>query len=301
MDTIIYLYHCRGTDGFATEKWQESDYCLIRLGIPEILWQKLQEQEVPEECAHKDAGGSIFSRIKNFFTSGKTTGAKSQNKVGMNPVTEKFEELRDLQQALILLGDNPYRTYCVYEKALTEKIDSARWRQYWNIPEFDAYNERMWVDKLMPHTIPGGFLILGYADCLAQILCENARKMRSVKWWLKEKQCTSDLQVFLEDFYEEYGLAVEVHLLENEADWFGVRPSSVVPVNVLDFTGEEKLSACDVARGSIWLDMDSLDGKWERMEARNPGINYFSLKNQWKQRQKEAICLDTINKNGYNT
>lgn len=231
----------------------------------------------------------------------KRKGAKQrQNEVLANPLLACLEELHELQTALRLLGDSPYRTYCVYEAYLKEKINTELWQQYWGVPEFGDYHERMWVEKLLPYTFPGNYIILGCADCLPAIFYENAKKMRSVKWFLKARHYSREVQEFTEEFFEEYGLAIEVHLLGGE-EWIRVTPGSEVPVNVLDFTGEEKMSACDVAKGSVWLDMDSVDGKSRRIENRNPDINYFSLKKLWKQRQKEPICLDTICKNGYNT
>lgn len=263
MNTIIYLYHSREPKEFVWERWRESDYCLNRLGIPALLWQNRKEQQ-RGMCAC-------------------------------------LEELHELQTALCLLGDSPYWIYCAYEGYLKEKINQELWKQYWSLPEFEDYRERMWAEKLLPYTVHGHYMILGYADWLPFFFCENVKKMRSVKWFLKEKHYSKEVQEFLDEFFEEYGLAVEVHLLDEGEEWIRVRPQSTVPVNVLDFTGEEKISACDVAKGSVWLDMDALDGKSRRISARNPGISYFSLKKLWQQRQKEPICLDTISKNGYNT
>lgn len=153
----------------------------------------------------------------------------------------------------------------------------------------------------MQYSFPGAYILLGYADCLPRIMREYSKSLRSVKWFLKEAQYAPWVEELTEDFPVEYGLAIEVHLLADRESWLRACPSSEMPVSVLDFTGEEKLSACELAEGSVWLDMDSLDGKCRRIETRNPGVSYFSLKKLWKQRQKEAICLDTIGKNGYNT
>ena len=275
MKTIIYLYPGREQEKYVWERWPERDYCLIRLGIPTLLWQKqqpaLRKTPVLNETAVR------------------------------NETAACLEELTELQTVFILLGDGPYRIYCVYEAYLKEKLDRSLWRQYWEIPEFTDYRQYMWVEKLMQYTFPGPYILLGYADCLPRILREHSKSLRSVKWFLKEAQYSSGVEEFVEEFLEEYGLAIEIHLLAEKELWLGVRPGSTFPVNVLDFSGEEKLSACDAARGSVWLDMDSLDGKNRRIESRNPGVSYFSMKKLWKQRQKEAICLDTIGKNGYNT
>lgn len=263
MKTIIYLYHSAERERYVWERWPERDYCLIRLGIPALLWQKSQPTLMETAAC--------------------------------------LEELTELQTVFVLLGDGPYRIYCVYEAYLKERLDRSLWRQYWEIPEFSDYRQYMWAEKLMQYSFPGTYILLGYADCLPRIMREYSKSLRSVKWFLKEAQYTPWVEELTEDFPAEYGLAIEVHLLVDREPWLRVCPNSEIPVNVLDFTGEEKLSACELAEGSVWLDMDSLDGKCRRIETRNPGVSYFSLKKLWKQRQKEVICLDTIGKNGYNT
>lgn len=206
--------------------------------------------------------------------------------------------------ALRLLCDNPHHAYCVYEDFVRDKLSAEAGRKLWrnwNIMEFTDYRDKKWVEKLLEHAEYDNFVILGNAFCLPEILYEHVRRMRSVRWILPGEQYTQELQDFLEDFYEETGLAVELQLAAEDEPFWRVRPASAAPVNILDFSGEEKLSAADVAEGSVWLDMDSKEGQNRRMEARNPGIRYFSMKKEWKHRQKASIHLDTTDKSRYNT
>ncbi len=255
-----------------TEKWQEKEYCLIRLGVPALLWQNLRKKEGEEEQ------GEVQENVRRLLG-----------------------ELPSIQTALRFLGNNPNWTYCAYEGILREKLDMEIWQQYWDIPEFAEYHVYPWVGMMMEQASCDRYLILGYAPCLGKILCGCAERLRSVTWYLLQEQYIQAVQNFVEDFYQEYGLAIELHVLGENESWVKIHPSSTASVNVLDFTGEEKLSACNVAKGSIWLDMDSLEGKSRRIETRNPQITYCSMKKLWKQRQKEPIRLDTINKNRYNT
>ena len=62
------------------------------------------------------------------------------------------------------------------------------------------------------------------------------------------------------------------------------------PVNVLDFTGEAYMAVSGAPRGSVWLDMCSLEEKRRRIEARGGGITYTSLKEMWKTVQKRCVC-----------
>lgn len=268
MDTIIYLYHSTEIEKYCIEKWNERDYCLIRLGIPCNLWQNLKAWE--EQAKKERKGRKGFRR---------------------NPL---LEELSIQQTALSLWEDNPYETYCVYENFLWEKIDTKLWWKYWRLPQLQEYHDLIWAEELMQYGIWNSLLILGNAPCVTQLLYKYAGRLRTVKWILRQEQYTETLQDFLEDFYEEYGLMVDCQVLKPGEHWAAVRPKSVLPVTVLDFTGEEKISAYDLVAGSVWLDMDSLDGKEWRMKVRNPHIAYYSLKKQW-------ACLDTIGKNRYNT
>lgn len=343
MDTIIYLYHSREAQKYSIEKWQEKEYCLIRLGIPVPLWKNLHllEQGLEEskdaerfEDGVKSGSGSgkatesertLQKSIKPKWFAGKKRKRKRQKleetlqaglaEQGTQLTQEKQEqrlrrqeerqklqkeikplldELSELQTALCLLGDNPHWTYCVYEDYLREKIDTKLWWECWKLPEFREYHEFVWAEALMQSATKDSFLILGYAPCVGTILNRHATKTRNVKWIMKPEQYTEAVQEFIEAFYQEYGLAISVQLLEEGEEWIRFRPSGVMAVNVLDFSGEEKLSACDVGKGSIWLDMDSLEGKERRIETRCPQIAYFSLKKQWSH-------LDTIHKNRYNT
>lgn len=296
MDTIIYLYHSRNGKEFLTEKWQEKDYCLIRLGIPSLVWQQVGQPELKKEPDLQKLPKKRKYRLKRCRNKAVAKGRIEDSKQA-----SFFDEIEELQTAICLLGENSHWTYCVYEDFLEKKLNVESWKRHWKVPKFEDYTEYFWVEQLMKYARYDRYIILGYASCVANVLCNHARRMRGVKWIMKAKQYTPQVQAFIEEFYEEYGLVIEIDLMEETETWIGMHPASVVPVNVLDFTGEEKLSACDVAKESVWLDMCSVEGKNRRMEARNPSVNYFSLKKEWKQRQKASINLDTLLKNRYNT
>lgn len=118
---------------------------------------------------------------------------------------------------------------------------------------------------------------------------------------MTDRQFQEAQEELVEDIYEEYGLAVEVHLLGEEKELRRRWLNCPFPVVIIDFSGEEKISAADVAKNSIWLDMTASEVKRHRLEDRNTQIAYFSLKKEWKQPQKARNYLDTISKNRYNT
>lgn len=315
MDTIIYFYHSRESEDFITEKWQEDDYCLIRAGVPPFVWQncrKIKEeppQMTDDRASEETAQSGLFWWWKHLLRKRKPSGhdnaKKTKEEMPSSCIPADLPgRVEEWHTALRLLCENRNRTYCIYEEFLRDKLATEtgkRLWQHWDIMEFSDYREKKWVEKLMKHAAHGSYVIIGYSPCLPQLLYEHARKIRSIRWILEQEQYTRDIQDFLEDFYEETGLAVETQFPEEGQPMVRVRPASAVPVNVLDFSGEEKLSAGEMPEGSIWLDMDSLEGKNRRMEARNQKVLYVSLKKDWNQYQKAAIRLDTIGKSRYNT
>lgn len=280
MDTIIYLYHSRETEKYSIEKWQEKEYCLIRLGIPISLWKnlKLWEQGLKENKG-----------VEQLAT--RKRQARQELLERQKLIQSLLAELSDLQSDLCVLGGNPQETYCVLEDFLQDKIDTRLLWEHWTLPNFGSYRERIWVEELMQYAKGDSFLILGAGDCVEEILEKYGAGMRNVKWVLKPGQYTVAVEEFVDWFYEEFGLAICFELLKENEGWIQFRPNSIEPVNVLDFTGEEKLFAHDVAKGSVWLDMDSLSGKERRIETRCPQITYFSLKKHWKQLEKPPFTL----------
>lgn len=208
--------------------------------------------------------------------------------------------VREWQQALLFLSENPDRCSCVYEDFLIPRLSAKVWSPM-PVPAFQDYREEKWMVKLLPALRWNRNVILGFADYLPGYLLQRARKMQSLQWVVRAEQYTDAFQNFIEEFLDETGLAVQVHVVDAGKPMTGLFLQSGEPVNVWDFSGEEKVFATALAGESVWLDMDACEGKEERLTNRNPGILYVSLKKLWNQRQKEPYCLDTPYKNGYNT
>ena len=203
-----------------------------------------------------------------------------------------------LEDFLHQILKDPEQSFVVCEEALP----------FFNRWEFNGYFETDWVKHMLRYAkeepqafVFPHFLVLGQARCLAEILYTCAGKMKSLKWILPARQFREELQELVEDIYDEYGLAVDVHLLEDEDAYRKTRISCALPTVVLDFSEADRVPTADIAKGSLWLDMASSEEKRRRIEERNTGIHYFSLKKEWKQPQKALFHLDTNSKNGYNT
>lgn len=98
------------------------------------------------------------------------------------------------------------------------------------------------------------------------------------------------MYVFTEDFYTEYGLAIELQLVEDEAALKRLRLFSRESVSIVDFTGESYMAVSAAPEGSVWLDMRSVEEKRRRILAKGKKIKYFSMKEIWKSAQKRCNC-----------
>ncbi|MDE6640272.1 MAG: hypothetical protein K2K63_07100 [Acetatifactor sp.] len=180
---------------------------------------------------------------------------------------------------------------CVYEDSLRFLAEGQGeaaicWSPVWNIPEFQDYKSMRWLRPLLEYVRHSDFILLGTADCIPAILQEFARRMKSLQWYLREEDLSEELQGWVEDFYEEYGLAITLRELKGGNAFGKLRLKSGEPVCVMDFTDEEKLFAGNLAGGSIWLDFASVDGKFRRMERQAPEVSYMSLKKYWGAKTK---------------
>ncbi len=231
------------------------------------------------------------------------------------------EALRRLKRDVMELAGEERDCYCVYEntvrKALIgseaqgqerisaenpaeafmeeytgngkrEKGLSALWQQYFDLKEFEGYCRPFWVEQLMPEAVWPHFVILGRMPDLFSVLETYACKMKSLRWILLEADYTEELLADVEDFYTEYGLAIELQYLEGPSAWKKFRLSCARPSNILDFTGEARLAVSEIPEGSVWLDMFSVEEKRRRMMGRSNGIQYISLKEKWKYAQRRC-------------
>lgn len=167
--------------------------------------------------------------------------------------------------------------------------------------QFTDYREERWVERLMRYIEHPHFVVLGYADCLTQVLPRYAQRMKSLRFLLCEREVTEELLELQEDLLQEYGIAATIHTLADKTDYRKIKILSAYPCNVLDFSGEQKLFSSTVPEGSVWLDFTSDEEKRRRMEQGKGEVLYVSLKKEWKQPQKSPAHLDTEGKNGYNT
>ena len=180
--------------------------------------------------------------------------------------------------------------FCVYdgeagflkdENTLTGKL----WQACWNIPEFEGYPRFRWMKPLLQKARGPYFVLLGVSPDLPMLLDQCARSMKSLCWYLPEEQWTEETEELAEEFYIENGLAIAVYPLGNRRPYRALRFPAGGSVCVFDFSQEEKVSAGELAPGSVWLDFSSMEEKERRIRRLFPGVGYESLKMRWRQAQ----------------
>ncbi len=176
-----------------------------------------------------------------------------------------------------------------------QEILPALWHKAFPVEEFQGYTQQFWVGQVFSQAaglavLPSRFVIMGTAPGLPEVIEAHVRRMKSLRWFLPSAEWNEELSVFVEDFYTEYGLAIELQLVEDEAALKRLRPFSRESVNIVDFTGENFMAVSAVPEGSVWMDMLSVEEKRRRIMAKGKKITYFSMKEIWKNAQKRCNC-----------
>lgn len=120
--------------------------------------------------------------------------------------------------------------------------------------------------------------MIGYRDCLEELLGRNARDIKELTWILSEAVYTQKVRDILTDVFDEYGLAIQVQVVKMPYAYLSADLSCKYPVNILDFSMQDKIPTAGIARGSCWLDMASMEEKRRRIAVRNLGIEYYSMR-----------------------
>lgn len=308
MDTILYFYLDKKDISLpqpcTMERIRQERYILLRIGLNHTWLAETQVPKALEFLAEEtvDAGNGEVKTPGGFFRRRKARKREKElareREVRRKQLWNRLSQVGELIYPML---DYPDESYCVYEEALKKTDFHKLWQQYCSFPEFHDYMQDTWAEPLLWYAQHSSYLILGNAFCLPDFLWRKAERMKSLQWILPGKQYTEELAAFEEDICQEFGLAIDMHVLKSPEEYRRVRLKSKLPVNIIDFSGEERLQTADLPSESIWLDMSSMEEKRRRIEDRKNPMRYFSLKKQWKQPQKGRDYLDTISKNGYNT
>ena len=303
MDTIIYLYKKRDLNKPIIDAQPMKDYLLVRVGLD--VWENRwfsHSLTPPEEIPAKLPTTQKLSLKKRWEAIRERRAAirlyRRQRAAFQEETAQVRKEIQDFLQELGHFVEERYDCRCVYGDAakrwlvlLPEGEQEANstvpvlmrlWQESWQFPEFDAFFQPQWVEPLLVYARLHHFVVLGSAPCISLVLSGCARRMKSLKWFLSEETCTEELQDLVEDFYEEYGLAIDLHLLEGKRVYSRLLLEVAEPVCMLDFSGEPNVPVSGLTRGSIWIDFASVEEKARRISERGEGIAFFSMKEIWK-------------------
>lgn len=192
----------------------------------------------------------------------------------------------------------------VYEESFInwlEAVQYARlWRKMWHTPMYADYHAKENLGRMLNAIPKEGFpqeaWILGYGQKMQEWLPWIAGRLRRLTIYVEF--VTKGFEALLEGLETDFGLVAQVRLVA-PGELRRQRLRSEEPVLVIDYTGREVISVAGICRGSVWLDMDSVEAKRHSIEDRRTGITYVSLKNLWK--REMAQTLDTIGNFEYNT
>lgn len=292
MDTIIYLYTkskkqgntigglAEGPPVFFFQCEKKMEYHLLYVGIPEEMLLTKEQDLVPKKGR-----------------TGKEKGARTRSKhtkeVGFrksHPNKNKADWIRELYGYLRVYQLQSPACYTVCDRSVEKWLKKEHlyewWQESWPISSFVNYRETYFARELMEQAKLSHYIILGYDPYLPELLKAHVRYMKTLRFVLTSAP-EEELDDFLENCYDEYGLTASVEQVEprrghEDTPFYGYQVKSAVPSMIIDYSNEIRLFTADLARGSLWLDMDALEEKRYRMEERNTGIQYISMKKKWK-------------------
>lgn len=222
---------------------------------------------------------------------------------------ESFEEISgEMQKALSRLEERysgkeeGLRTYLVYEEGFKRWLQTKEqsWQERWGLPLYSDYhrteNLKLLLQQIPKQTLPRKALILGSGMGMQEWLPLIAGQVQDLELYLEFM--TKGVELLQEKLCQEYGMLTQVKLVAPGA-FGGERLCSREPVLVIDYSGDKPISVLGLQKGSIWIDMDSVEAKRHLIEDRRTGLLYLSLKTIWKREMLET--LDTIGKFAYNT
>ena len=309
MDTILYLYPMRKTEDYSSGLRQIKEK---KPRHPDGWWGNIRKICSRPWIIVKGDGEELpelqVSRTEYFFpdyrlvkVSAAVTSQKEE--FGMIAASKESREEtykrlgQTLREQLHELTEDPDHTYVVCREPLS----------FYFGREFREYLQQEWIEHLLRYgegssgyPLWPDLILLGRNAYLPYVMLRYAVRLRSVKWYLTDREYREDEAWLTGQLEDEYGLIPEIWLLTEPADYGRVRLQGVEPCVVLDFCDSGKVYGGGLPAGSIWLDFPAQEDKEHRVTVQCPQIRYFSLKKEWKDPRKALEYLDTISKNGYN-
>lgn len=311
MDTIIFFYEKKDIERPFIEAILQDNHMLVKVGMDvepyRFFVQELpQKRPKPEITAYngKKLEGWDWINPRYFREQGEIRERRRQWKYYEGLIDAVMEKC--IMMAGILLSEMIKEVsrfvggysdcYCVYDKTVRDVLYGDNpvgklWQDRWVAEEFTLYTKLPWAGELIPAAANHHFIVLGAAPCIPRLLGQCVDRMKSLRWIMTEefgREHGEELEEYAESFYQEHGLAVSMEYVPAETGFKKLQFSCREPSNILDFTGEDMVSAGGVAGGSIWLDMGSSEEKCRSLSRYGAQIRYFSLREKWRQTQRKV-------------
>lgn len=314
MDTILFLYKMRNLEKPLVEAIRQKTYLLVKIGMDvepcrwflQCLPHKRIQPNMEPACGNTPGRWDWIrpqyfkerQELRRYRKEWKKYEALMDTLMARCRGNIEYQ-LTEMLKELSLYVEERSGCRCVYDKAVRDVLYgngpvAEIWRQWWEMDEFAGFMELQWARLLMSHAVCPHFVVLGEAPCIPQLMDQYADRMKSLRWIVNEacwETQREELEDFAECFYQEQGLAVTIERVQGKGAFEKLRPACKEPANILDFTGEDKVSAGWAEKGSIWLDMGSSEEKCRRIVQRNSELQYYSLRERWRQTQKSVITL----------
>ena len=213
MDTILYLYPARGT---ATREAPPEEKAGTRRGkLKKFLPFRWKTGEDRQRTV-------TVRRTEYLFPDYRLIRAAVAGTEGMEErqAELKLTELK-LREQLQELTEDPDHTYVVCREPLS----------FYYGREFREYLQQEWIEHLLRYgegrdgcLLWPDLVLFGRSPYLPYVLLRYAPRLRSVKWYLTDREYREDEDWLAEELEEEYGLIPEIRLLSEAADYGKVRP-----------------------------------------------------------------------------
>ena len=267
MDTILYLYPVRQTVEQRAQAAYVSHSLCKRETLPgenflkySMHCGKLQKRRKLRSC---DCSPDEYLFRDYRLVRAAVTGADG---------TEQKQTEQILREQLRELTEDPDHTYIVCREPLS----------FYYGREFREYRQQNWVEHLLRygedavgHPLWPDVIVLGKNPFLPYVLLRYVAALRSVKWYLTDREYREEEDELTWELEDEYGLIPEIRLLLETSDYDRVRLEATAPCLVLDFSDSDKVYGGGLAAGSVWLDFPASEEKERRVTSGCPQIRYF--------------------------
>lgn len=300
MNTIIFFYKKNNLEEPSIKFKRLAGYRLIKVGINaegDKWFGQDMGQDIPKEWQERIETQAPEPEKRRPWMLLRRIGRAAWERKRRREARRSFEEMLAKRETEIRAAEERMKVTAGYLTAKAggdgtwwyvcgEGLERCAvwdvWLTFFKGEKFEGWQRRFWLERLLPCACHSRLIILGSCEDIFGLIENLARKIKSLRWFLAEEDCDSEVHDFVEDFYIEYGLAISLQTVSGKNAFRKLRLVCQEPADILDFTREAYMPLWEIARGSVWLDTYSLEEKRRRITGRDMGIEYVSLREIWE-------------------